>query len=440
MAGMGFMLVSIICFVAAAEISRKSSTTADATALQDAKGASEITDYEGAASSAKRHGDTHIILSYGVKAGMLERPGIAASLWAWVTSFFPSRRRKREGSENESAQADLQGDGAGEGAANISEAVKPYVEQRLSSGQDVVYSRDISENPSGIAFLFHGCGQWALDWFQLPENRRIVEQLRTEGIAAIAFSSTQDAATRCWSTRFPAEKNGDAMQVMRAANEFLSNKSIPDSLPRYGIGVSSGATMLSVLSGASSMPRIASQALYISPGSMRAFNAASPTYPNTIFVHSKSDDSFASAKAVSLARQALIDKQVGIVGEMSQRPVALQPLTFHARDPVVSIASSHRLFKIMDACRAARDEAEEEAADDEGDVSNRCRYEEAVAQNADDPLLQALTGSPLATRALRQVIRVISGSHELSSSSCDKVISWLQNHARPAPRSRPRPL
>lgn len=444
MAGMGFMLISVMCFVAASEISRRKSAPrylATTSARIPVVEKSEITDYEASAMRSKigSGSESPRIMSYGMKAGVFERPGILASLWAYAASFFPSPSRNRDTSESDSSQSSLLAPNFTGSASNPFEALKPYIEQRMSNGLEVVYSREAIEHPSGVAFLFHGCGQWASDWFQLPEHRRVVEDLRVAGIATVAFSSSSNAATRCWSTRFPADKNSDAVAVALAAHEFLLNKSLPETLPRYGVGVSSGATILSILSGSASMPRIASQVLYISPGSMRAFRDASSTYPNTLFVHSKSDENFASAPAISAARHALLENQVHVVGEMAQHRVPLRPLTFHARDPVLSTASSRRIYGIFATCRAT---PAAPAQDNNGDAEDgaACHFEEAVARNARDPVLEPLLANTLAARSLRQVMRVVSGGHELSSSSSDKVVAWLRAHARVTPSaSRTRP-
>lgn len=440
MAGMGFMLVSVMCFVAASEISRRKSAPrylATTSARIPMVEKSEITDYEASAMGRKidSGSESQRSMRYGIKAGVFERPGVLASLWAYAASFFPSSSQSVT-SESDSSQSSLLAPNFTGSSSNPSEALKPYLEQRMSNGLEVVYSREATEHPSGVAFLFHGCGQRASDWFQLPEHRRVVEDLRVAGIATVAFSSSSNSATRCWSTRFPAGKNSDAVAVALAAHEFLLSKSLPETLPRYGVGISSGATILSILSGSASMPRIASQVLFISPGSMRAFRDAGPTYPNTLFVHSKSDENFASASAISAARRALLENQVHVVGEMAQRRVPLRPLTFHARDPVLSTASSRRIYGIFTTCRVTP--AAPAHGDNGGDENNAlCHFEEAVARNARDSVLEPLLANTLAARSLRQVMRVVSGGHELSSSSSDKVVAWLRAHARVTPSARP---
>lgn len=307
-------------------------------------------------------------------------------------------------------------------AALAQESFKHSFVVETYDGQEVVSSAVGIEDAAGVALLFHGCGQSARDWYELPEHRRIVKQLHDAQIHTVAFSAAR-VASNCWSTRFPPEKNEDVRYVSRAFQSFTANQSRFSELPRYGIGISSGGSFLSILSGYTAMPAFASQVLYLSSGSVRAFRQALSEYPNTLFVHLRASDSFPSRQALSDAKNALLHQGVKLVGEMSQRPTPLRPLTLHSRDPRLSQSSSENVFKMLLKCRL-RVTSPQDGTDE------KCRYTDVLRLHKQDQLLQRIMSSDVASRSLTQMIRVISGEHEVSSSSSDKVVKWLVSNAR----------
>jgi hypothetical protein len=374
-------------------------------------------------------------------------PGVWAaafrSVWTWARSLLMGGEAENARTSDEDTFADAPAGNTSldeDGGQLASSPQRAYVLDRVD-GFDVAYSRAGVDSMAGLAVLFHGCGQGARDWYELPEHRQIVRQLRKARIATVAFSAG-NAVSRCWSTRFPAEKNDDAVRVARAVRLFVSNHSISPELPRYGIGISSGGTLLSILSTAALMAPLASQALYISPGSMRAFRRATADYPNTLFVHLQTDNDFASHRAISAGRRVLLGRGVRVVGEMSQRSVALHPLTLHAREPRISQDKSRRVFEILTACRA-RAGGPTEAAGAEGEANGdvggaTCRFDDAIRQHARDDSLRDILDDPTARRSLDQVVRVLSGQHEVSGSGGDKVVAWLRANGRATGFRRPR--
>lgn len=274
---------------------------------------------------------------------------------------------------------------------------------------DVAYYNPFpSKKVSGIALLIHACGQQARDWFQLPEHRRVAAQLVRKQLALLAISSG-NRVNGCWSTRFPHWQNEDVERVTIVVRQWSTNHNILPSAPIYAVGISSGGTMLSVLSSSDLVPNLASQALYISPGNYRAFRNASKAYPNTLFVHHISDQHYASSAAVTAARKILLKQKVQLVGELPLSPITLTPLTLHEREPRFSVDVSRKIYSMLKA--------------------HRGNIEEAMRTSTNEHLVQ-LWADRSARRAIKQIVRVAGGHHELSSMHSEKVADWLLSNGR----------
>lgn len=263
----------------------------------------------------------------------------------------------------------------------------------------------------GVALLFHGCQQNATDWSQLPEHRQIVSHLLNRRLSIIAFTS-RDRVSGCWSTNFPSEHNLDASAVIRSVHLWLSAVSIPTDIPMYGIGISSGASFLTVLAHSGQLPHLHSQALYMSPGNQRALRDATSQFPNTLFVYLLSDNHYASPEMVTKSKHILSRRNVQNLGELPLDALTFAPDTFHKRDPRISLEHSHQLY---DVSKNYRGKAMEFAI--------RTSTNAAAEKIRDNVQLQ---------RAVRQVTRVVSGAHEVSGTHANLVVKWLiQNGLKP---------
>lgn len=279
------------------------------------------------------------------------------------------------------------------------------------NGIDVAYLNPFeAKNVRGIALLIHGCGQQAQDWFSLPEHRHIAAQMLRKRLALLAVTSGNQV-TGCWSTRFPSWQNDDVERVVIATRQWMVDQGLPPATPLHAVGISSGATMLSILSSANLLPNLMSQALYISPGNLRAFRNATERYPNTLFVHVTNDEHYASAAAVAKARQILLQRKVGLVGELPLPQVQLTPLTLHEREPRIPRDTSRKVY--------AAAEGQKE-------------HVETVMRSTKSEDLVGLWEDRNSRRAVRQVIRVVNGFHEVSAVHADQVASWLVNNGRGA--------
>lgn len=282
---------------------------------------------------------------------------------------------------------------------------REFIEDTVK-GVKLVYTPLLSDTRS-VALLFHGCQQDALDWFELPAHRLIVRELRARGIAAIAFTS-RNQISRCWSTRFPSDQNIDTQRVALALRYWRLEHNVTEDFRFYGIGFSSGATMLSVLATEHTMPFIVSQALYMSPGNMRAFRRASEDYPSTLFVRQMEDVSFATHRAVEEAHKVLLDRGTQFVGELPLSRPQLMPASLRDRDPRFTLAQSHEMYRLLSGTRRG--------------------FTQTLRQLHEETDLSRLSDVPSRRHSLQCFARELDGKHELSSKHADKVISWLIQH------------
>lgn len=262
----------------------------------------------------------------------------------------------------------------------------------------------------GVALLLHACRQSATDWFVLPEHRRLVSELLRHHLALLAVTSA-NRVTGCWSTRHPASLNYDASRLRLAIRQWLDSQRIAHAAPIYAVGVSSGATFLSVIAAANIVPSLASQALYLSAGNPRALRNASHLYPSTLFVRLQADRHYAPASVVAASRTILLSRRVPLVAEMPLLPERWTPMSLHLHEPRVSVAASDAIFQHITACAHKID----------------CAATRAAAHNSSVALVWQ---QPELRVALSQVARVLRGDHELSASHANLVADWLVRHGR----------
>ncbi|KAI0561614.1 hypothetical protein FGB62_76g0105 [Gracilaria domingensis] len=320
--------------------------------------------------------------STSVRASNSEKPSILQRVATWFKQVFPFRSSSK------------QDDMASDVIPSSSRSSQPDFHQTRVADVDVAYNNPFTPRAiRGVALLFHGCSQSAKDWFQLPEHRIISSHLLKRRFALLALTS-QNRVTGCWSTRFPARENDDVARVKIAVRQWTAEQGLPPSTPLIAVGISSGATMLSILS--LDFP-IRSQALYISPGNQRALRNATSQYPSTLFVHLESDHYYAPMSSIAASRRILVRKRVAMVGELSLESVPFTATTFHEHEPRLTKKASQRIY-------------------------------EAAGQNV-QTVAQVIRANRLSDEKLQrsatQIARVLRGAHEVSAMHVDKITKWL---------------
>lgn len=262
----------------------------------------------------------------------------------------------------------------------------------------------------GVALLMHACRQSAVDWFVLPEHRKLAAELLRHRLALLAITSA-NRVTGCWSTRHPASVNLDAARVRLAIHQWLDAQRITHAAPIYAVGVSSGATFLSILSAAHIVPSLASQALYLSAGNPRALRNASRDYPSTLFIRLQGDRYYAPASLVAASRAVLLSRRVPLVAEMPLPSEHWTSMSLHLHEPRVSAAASDAIFQHLAICSQKIDCAAIRASS----------HNASAAEVWRQPELQI---------ALSQVARVLRGEHELTAAHANLVADWLVRHGK----------
>lgn len=267
-----------------------------------------------------------------------------------------------------------------------------------------------SQELKGVGLLFHGCRQFATDWFTLPEHRRITAELLRHHLAVLAISSSNNV-TSCWSTHYPASQNLDASRVQLAVRQWTMSQGISQNAPVYAIGVSSGATFLSVIAAAQKFSSLSSQALYLSAGNPRALGNATETFPNTLFVRLQNDRYYAPAHVVSSACTTLLTRRVPLVADLPLPPEQWTADSIHNHEWQISREVSTAIF----------------------DQLPECQYEiecAVMAATTANPSVTDVWFQPNLRRAIVQIDRVLRGEHELTGSFANQVVDWLVFHSR----------
>ncbi|CAM9794136.1 unnamed protein product [Ascophyllum nodosum] len=101
------------------------------------------------------------------------------------------------------------------------------------------YHQDGGGAMKGLYVMFHGCNHNHMDWFNLPEERTIVDYLVRMGYAVIAPDS-KDSLTKCWNINM---EGGDVAPVKAMLWKWYRDWSIPPQTPLFLLGASSGGVM-----------------------------------------------------------------------------------------------------------------------------------------------------------------------------------------------------
>jgi len=181
--------------------------------------------------------------------------------------------------------------------------------------------------PQGVLIYLHGCYHSGHDFFLMPEERIIVQHALCSNLAVVSLESS-DQNWGCWreadAALFWDADDYDNNQYNidyddydnyhfgdDAITKWMEYVDLPKNLPRYGMGVSSGASIL--LSGFMSgdilkLDAVASYIIY--PGQVDYNNMEEDLPPPTIFVHMPKDG--ATADHVANYRRKMVQNEIGV--------------------------------------------------------------------------------------------------------------------------------
>jgi len=150
---------------------------------------------------------------------------------------------------------------------------------------------DLPSAPKGLVLLAHGCQHSATDFWphsaswcptctRLPEEVRISSAITAAGWGAIALSSADRQAFRCWSPET------DGARVVGALARFREEHGLA-RLPLAAIGASSGGAFVLHLARLLPLQAIVSQIMAVPPTELQGFEGG--PFPPTLFIHMQRD-------------------------------------------------------------------------------------------------------------------------------------------------------
>jgi hypothetical protein len=133
----------------------------------------------------------------------------------------------------------------------------------------------------GVLIFFHGCNHSGQDMFELPEDRIVALAALNRGLAVLSPTS-QDRGSGCWSRREDAE----IFEKNNVVGKWMASVGLPGTLPRMGMGASSGGSFLFSVYQTLGLKSIAS---YVSGKGFTESELTAGNVPATIYVHMPKD-------------------------------------------------------------------------------------------------------------------------------------------------------
>jgi hypothetical protein len=121
-------------------------------------------------------------------------------------------------------------------------------------------------------------------------------------------------------------------------------------------------------------------------------------------------DAYGSKQRVQAARDALIERERGRIriGVLALAPPTLESRTLQEHEPRFSEHAVHRITQLL--------------------TQSSEPYMETIRLNAEDDVIRQVLADKQSRRALEQIVKMLSGHHELSSVHANWVVSWLVSH------------
>jgi hypothetical protein len=301
----------------------------------------------------------------------------------------------------------------------------------------------------GTVLLFHGCNHDGIDWFELPEEKRIVKYLLQKGFVVISVSSYDRTESKCWDTYDDGgggSSGGGSIDVDRIVatmpilfKEMEQTHNVTSTeLPLYGIGASSGGDFVSVLQNHLNFRGIT---VMISPGSQRAWMAlkeadddgdrpsTSPPPIRIAFVYMPNDTRWASEQQITYNVREYLSNIPVQTYRCGPIPVTTNLLV--ERIEGLSTESANIVIRGLLRLNIIRMVSEEpNKSDGKNDDDGAVLVEDPrrVWNQIEQVLVNDVHAEPslLMIESIREVLNVAYAYHELTSEHVDKVVQfWL---------------
>jgi hypothetical protein len=219
-------------------------------------------------------------------------------------------------------------------------SIEPTAYYLLPTSTSVTNQQQPNNNIHDILLLFHGCTHGAEDWFELPEERRIVKHALSMNLIVVVISSL-DRVSGCWSQHFPPGINSDVKNVLSVMEELKTTTTnlIDTSSRWFGFGASSGGTFVSILGYYKQQQQTEVLLLLdgiiieISPGSPLVWNSIASSskiisdnkpimYPPTCFIWMSRDVTWASKDNIKSVQDMLHKANLDVISyEIKPKPI-----------------------------------------------------------------------------------------------------------------------
>jgi hypothetical protein len=300
----------------------------------------------------------------------------------------------------------------------------------------------------GIVLLFHGCTHDGIDWFELPEERRIVRFLLYKGFVVISISSFDRINSKCWDTHYDGNYGDSSSNQHETTSKDVAR--IVGTLPillkeleeqhniasgemrLYGIGASSGGDFISILQHYIPFHGLN---VMISPGRKNAWAAlkaktedagrkkstkASP--PRIAFVYMPKDTRYAGAKQIDQN----IEEYLSNI-PVQKYPCGPIPVTANLlvdRIDGLSMDNANIIIQGLVELNMLTTSTYTTRTGDDATVLGK--DPRRAWDNIEQMLIRDVHAETLLIESMREVLNVAYANHELTSEHIDQVVKfWM---------------
>jgi hypothetical protein len=154
--------------------------------------------------------------------------------------------------------------------------------------------------------LVHGCSRNGRDWFEYPEEKLIVRAFLDAGWCAVAISSSDRTASKCWSRK---RDLGPTQRSVAALSQHFGHQKWKKRLCTFG--ASSGGTFVQELASSPYEPPIAQVVVMIAPATPPLLSSSHISH--VAIVYMARDNRWATREAAEEAAAELKSKKVLVV-------------------------------------------------------------------------------------------------------------------------------
>jgi hypothetical protein len=280
----------------------------------------------------------------------------------------------------------------------------------------------------GVLIFFHGCHHGGQDLFELPEDRIVALAALNRGLAVISPTS-QNRDSGCW-----GRQDKEMFEHANVIGKWMASVGLSETLPRMGMGASSGGSFLFSVSKSLGLKSIAS---YVSGKGFPKSELTPSNVPATMYVHMPKD--YKTANKIEENYRALLKASIPV----EQIKVDSHPLTLEL--------CSRRLPEFGDRrCAAfiANVLASSKSLLDKNDMSVLISYqndgdwtelmEKAKLDDGLDSSTKKKKGAPFDKNfeghswlwaSMAEEIAASSAVHEMTSEHRREVLDFLMKHA-----------